>query len=163
MHLGSEYIFGETATRSLYGDNGYSSVAGADGAINDYVSLIDLQTIRHKLMKDAILYCNRNGKLQQRYWIYFMYQAVGRGGNKVKFQDFTEWMWHPKYEALDIGWPELKLLEKYMRCQWFHTRIIILWISIIALLHFGPLNVVCSGWEMMRRPLLTMCLELYTV
>jgi hypothetical protein len=63
-------------------------------------------------MNDAVLDCNRSGKLQQRCWLAFLYQAVGWGG-KIKRQDFTEWMWNPKYEVIDIGWTELKILEKY--------------------------------------------------
>ena len=64
------------------------------------------------LMNDAPLNCNRGGKLQHRWWLAILYQAVGRGG-KIKLQDFTEWTWNPTYEALDIGWNELKLIEKY--------------------------------------------------
>jgi hypothetical protein len=63
-------------------------------------------------MNDASLDCNQGGKLQQRCWIAILHQAVGRGG-EIKRQDFTEWMWHLMYEALDIGLTELKLLKKY--------------------------------------------------
>jgi hypothetical protein len=102
LHLGSEYIFGV---------NGNSNVGQA--VINDYVSMIDhLATILRKLLKDARLDCNQNGKLQQRCWITVLFLAIGRGG-EIKFQDFNDWMWHPKYEVLNIGWTELKLMEKY--------------------------------------------------
>jgi hypothetical protein len=63
-------------------------------------------------MKEAVLDCDRNGKLQQQCWLSILHQAVGRGG-EIKLQDLAKWMWHPKYEVLDIGWSELKLLEKY--------------------------------------------------
>ena len=108
--LGSDFTFGETATRSLYQDNGNKNSGKL--VINDYISAINLYSILRRLMKDASLDCNRGGKLQQRCWLAILYQAVGRGG-EIKRQDFTEWMWHPTYEALDIGWTELKLLEKY--------------------------------------------------
>jgi len=80
--------------------------------VNDYISLIDLRYILMKLMHEASIGCDRNGKLQQRCWLIFAYQAVGRGG-EIKFQDYNDWMWHPKYEIVDIGWTELKLLTKY--------------------------------------------------
>jgi hypothetical protein len=110
MLLGSDFTFGETSTRSLYQDNGQTGHVGE--VINDYVSLINLNSILRKHMKDAPLNCDRNGKLQQRCWLTLLYQAVGRGG-EIKHQDFTEWMWHPRYEVIDIGLTELKLLEKY--------------------------------------------------
>jgi hypothetical protein len=63
-------------------------------------------------MKDAVLNCNRSGKLQQRCWLTILYQAVGLGG-EIKRQDFVEWMWHPTFEVINIGWTEMKQLEKY--------------------------------------------------
>jgi hypothetical protein len=110
MRLGTEYTFGATSCQPLYEDNGFTGNCGPN--ITDFISLIDINSITRKLMKDAVINCDRNGKLQQRCWLALLYQAVGRGG-EIKHQDFTEWMWHPKYEVIDIGWTELKLLEKY--------------------------------------------------
>jgi hypothetical protein len=101
--LGSDYTFGETSTRTLYQDNGYSHIDRE--VINDYVSLIDLNMILRKLMKDAVLNSNQSGKLQQRCWLAILYQAIGRGG-EIKRQDLTEWMYHPKFETVDIQWTE---------------------------------------------------------
>ena len=63
-------------------------------------------------MNNVSLDCNQGGKLQQRCWLAILYQAVGRGG-KIKCQDFTDWMLHQTYEALNMGWTDLKLLENY--------------------------------------------------
>lgn len=110
MHLGSEYTFGETSVRPLYSDNeavGYNSTT-----IHDYISVIDLRSILLRLMKDAKIACDRDGKLQHRTCLAMLFHAIGRGG-EPKFQDYSEWMWHPRFEVLDPGWTELKMLEKY--------------------------------------------------
>jgi hypothetical protein len=113
LRLDSEqYAFGETATCPLYITNSSFYIPVDEGLVNDYISLIDLRYILMKLMHEASIGCDRNGKLQQRCWLIFAYQAVGRGG-EIKFQDYNNWMWHPKYEIVDIGWTELKLLTKY--------------------------------------------------
>jgi hypothetical protein len=91
-------------------DNRHTGHVGE--VINDYVLLINLNSILRKHMKDASLNCDGNGKLQKRCWLALLYQGVRRDG-EIKHQYFTEWMWHPRYEVIKIGWTELKLLEKY--------------------------------------------------
>ena len=62
MHLGSKYTFGETSVRPLYLDN--EAVGFDSTAIHDYISVIDLHSILLRLMKDAKIACDRDGKLQ---------------------------------------------------------------------------------------------------
>lgn len=114
MRLGSDFVFGESYTRPLYCkttlvQQNHDTVQLKN---HDFSSIIDLPMVCKKLMQDATLSCNHNGPLQQRCWLIFTFQAVGRGG-EVKFQNFKEWEWHSRYEVLDIVWTELKLLEKY--------------------------------------------------
>ena len=110
MHLGSKFTFCETAVRPLHSDNG---AAGFDlPTTHDFVSVIDLQSVLKSLFHDAVLHCDREGKLQQRAWLSTLCSTVGRGG-KVKFQDYGDWMWHPKYEVTDAGWTELKLTKMH--------------------------------------------------
>lgn len=110
---GSEYFVGQMETRPLYSDNifvGYDGVL--ESPINDYISVIDLQSILKKLFAAATLDCNKEGKLQQRSWIAECFHAVGRGG-EVKFIDTADFMYHPRYEVLDTKWTETKTRSKY--------------------------------------------------
>lgn len=105
---GSEYFVGQMETRPLYSDNifvGYDGVL--ESPINDYISIIDLQSILKQLFAAATLDCNKEGKLQQRSWIAECFHAVGRGG-EVKFIDTADFMYHPWYEVLDTKWTETK-------------------------------------------------------
>jgi len=122
LNIGSEFTFGEMTVRPLYSDNefvGYS--AHGEVPINDYISVIDLNTILRNQMKEAKLSCDREGKLQQRAWLAILFSAVGRGG-EVKFVDIADWMWHPRFEVVDIGWTELKMREKYAMPMVPHKR-----------------------------------------
>ena len=111
--LGSEFTFGDTTTQPLYQDNQLTARTGIDeDSIGCYLQKIDLLSILRKLFRDAVLQCNREGKLQQRCWLIFLHYAVGRGG-EIKLNDYNDWMWHPCFEVTDIGWAELKLLQKY--------------------------------------------------
>lgn len=112
LTIGSEFTFGETTVRPLYSNNISVGYQQSDLPINDYVSIIDLQSILKRLMNDATLNCSSEGKLQQRAWLAILYSAVGRGG-EVKFIDTADWMYHPLFEVTDIGWTELKTREKY--------------------------------------------------
>lgn len=115
MRLGSDYTFGETKTRPLYSDNRF---VGYDGElnlpINDFISATDLKSILANLMRSSVLNASSNspGKLQQRAWLSILYNAVGRGG-EIKFVDTAEWVYHPRFEAIDILWLELKTKQKY--------------------------------------------------
>ena len=54
----------------------------------------------------------RDGKLQQRCMLAFTYLGSGRGG-ECKFQDTASWMYHPRFQFLDVLWTETKNLTKY--------------------------------------------------
>ena len=118
--LGSEYIFGETTTQPLYEDNRLQ-LKRDDAEIGDFLQQIDLLSILHRLFDDAILNCNREGKLQQRCWLILLYYAIGRGG-EIKLQDFNDWMYHPRFEVTDICWTEMKLLAKYAMAMVPHKK-----------------------------------------
>ena len=102
MTLGNDFVFSDTTTRPLYHDNGNRLVREGE-PIDDFVSIIHFYNIIQKLMKEANLHTRHNGPLQQRCWLVFLFNVVGRGG-EIKLQNFLEWMWHPKLEVLDIMW-----------------------------------------------------------
>ena len=112
LTIGSEFTFGETTTRPLYSDNGHVGYQQSDLPLNDFISVIDLRSILHHLMKTATLGHTTEGKLQQRAWIAILYLAAGRGG-EIKFIDTADWMYHPLYQVTDTGWTELKTRSKY--------------------------------------------------
>jgi hypothetical protein len=76
----------DAITCPLYKDNQSSTNPGADGElITDYLSLIDLNSILRKLMKEVVLDCGRNGKLQHGCWLSILHQVIGKG-EKIKLQ-----------------------------------------------------------------------------
>ena len=113
LGLGSDFNFGKTTVRSLFSDNKF---VGFDLNIKmiiiDYVSMIYLKFIPKRLLKEATIQCDKEGK-KERSWCITAYEAVGRGG-EIKFNDTDEWIWHPRFEVPDIGWTELKTKEKYV-------------------------------------------------
>jgi hypothetical protein len=78
---------------------------------NDLISKIDLTYMLKNLCRNASTLCV-NDKLQHRCWLLLLHLAAGRGG-EIKFVNFKEWMWHGWAQALDIGWTEVKVLQKY--------------------------------------------------
>ena len=77
----------------------------------DLISKIDLTYMLKNLCRNASTICVTD-KLQHRCWLLLLHLAVGRGG-EIKYVNFKEWMWHGWAQALDIGWTELKVLQKY--------------------------------------------------
>jgi len=111
FRLGSDFIWGDTSTRTIFDDNGNGAVKDGD-AIDDYVSVLDLYNVARKLLRKSDLATNRNGPLQQRCWFAFLFHAAARGG-EIKLQDYLDWVFHAKVDILDITWTEMKVLEKY--------------------------------------------------
>ena len=109
LTISGDVIFGDTKTRPLYMDNG-NGLLQDDSLIQDYIGYIDLKYILRKLVCGASI--SGNQKLQQRCWLGITNSAIGRGG-EIKFQDYNEWLWHPKFEVTDIRWTELKRLAAY--------------------------------------------------
>ena len=83
---------------------------GTSPPINDFVSVIDLQFVLSKLFKEASM--SAGNHLEQNAILLTTYLACGRGG-EVKFNDFTEWVYHPSLQGVDIGWTEVKTVSKY--------------------------------------------------
>ena len=108
-------MFGDTRTAPLYRSNFREDVASplewyCDGTessrVNDVISLFDLQYVLKKLMRASTTLAGNH--LQHRAWLVTLYLAAGRG-REIKFVDFTEWTWHSRIQAVDIGWTELKV------------------------------------------------------
>jgi hypothetical protein len=78
---------------------------------DDLISQIDLTYMLKNLCRNAST-LRVNDKLQHRCWLLLLHLAVGRGG-EIKYINFKEWTWHGWAQALDIGWTEVKVLQKY--------------------------------------------------
>ena len=60
----------------------------------------------------------------------FIYNSVGRGG-KIKFQQYSDWIWDARFEITDTTWHETKTLQHYSMpmvpdckgyaCYWYHS------------------------------------------
>ena len=117
--------------------------------------MIKLYSILQQNMNDAFLDCNQGGKLQQRCWLAILYQMVGRG-SEIKGQDFTKWMYHPTYKALDIGWKDLKLFNNYsMRLVPHRNHFLKTLYHCIT--SFWAVDVVCSSWMETSAPSQIFC------
>lgn len=77
----------------------------------DVISMVDMNYVCKGLMREADIMVNNN-RFQDRCMLVTVFLAVGRGG-EVKFNDYSEWQYHPRFQVTDIGWTELKVLEKY--------------------------------------------------
>ena len=69
-----------------------------------------MKSMLKKLMKDAIMgpiNPTDAGPLQKRAWLSILYNAVGRSG-ELKYIDTANWMWHYRYQVIDILWSEMK-------------------------------------------------------
>jgi hypothetical protein len=120
-----DIVFGDTTTHPIYRnatadqdpENDWQledndEAGGAGGKVPkvvDYISLVDLKFICKKLLRESTF---QSTNLQSRAILITLWMAAGRGG-EVKFVDFSEWQYHPKLGVTDIGWTELKVLEKY--------------------------------------------------
>ena len=103
--LDSDFTFGAITTRPLYFDNNFEGTNH-----NDILGQIDLKSMLKKLMKDAIMgpiNPTDAGPLQKRAWLSILYNAVGRSG-ELKYIDTANWMWHYRYQVIDILWSEMK-------------------------------------------------------
>jgi hypothetical protein len=110
--IGSEYILADNDIQPIYSSNQYTP---PPTQIQDYVSLIDLQYILKKLIKDAKPGGRGvvdDGPLQRRALIALTFMCVAWGG-EVKFIDTNRFMYHPMLGCLDLVWTELKTTNRY--------------------------------------------------
>ena len=85
---------------------------GRDDLLNDWVSKCDLKAVLRSLMQKARAGDTINGNLQRRCWLVATYHAMGRGG-EIKFQNYADWVFDPRFEVTNIHWKELKKLASY--------------------------------------------------
>ena len=108
--LDSDFTFGSTPTRPLYYRNSLNVLERGEGGPveREMIAKIDLESILKGLFRKAtkIGYAEQ-GPLQQRAWLSFLYNAVGRT-MEIKFIDTNTWMYHPAFELLDTPWTETK-------------------------------------------------------
>jgi hypothetical protein len=107
--------FGGINTRCLYKVNGKDPQLwefGRDDVLNDWVSKCDLKAVLRSLMRQARRGATHDGPLQRRCWLVITYHAMGRGG-EVKFQNYADWVFDPRFEVTDICWKEMKKLATY--------------------------------------------------
>jgi hypothetical protein len=113
--IGSSDGFGGTNTRCLYKQNSKDPKLyefGRDAVFNDWVSKCDLTCVLRSLMKKARRGTTTDGPLQRRCWLVLTYHAMGRGG-EVKFQNYADWVFDPRFQITDIHWKEMKKLATY--------------------------------------------------
>ncbi|KAL7527061.1 hypothetical protein ACHAXR_003748 [Thalassiosira sp. AJA248-18] len=106
----NDFSSGATKILPLYYKNEYdamSNVHRRETDNYDIVSHIDMELVLKKLMKEAMVGHSNEGPLQRRAWLTILYNAVGRPG-EIKFNDTNNWMWHPRFEVVDILWQETK-------------------------------------------------------
>jgi hypothetical protein len=73
---------------------------------------VDLKAVLRSLMQKARAGDTINGNLQRRCWLVATYHAMGRGG-EIKFQNYADWVFDPRFEVTNIHWKELKKLASY--------------------------------------------------
>ena len=95
----------------------------------DPVSMIDLKFVCRRLFwgSDGSL---RNKNLEDRLILLTAYHCAGRG-SECKTVSFDNWVYHPRWQTLDIGWGELKTMVHYCmpmvpdaclwQLDWFHA------------------------------------------
>ena len=128
MKGNEDIVFGDTRCQPIYRENrrvpfdvetgediywfevDEEDVTDGTPDYTDYISQVDMMYLMKTLMKGGNMLNSKS--YQQRCWLLILFLACGRGG-EVKFIDYSEWQWHPFLQALDIGWTELKCLEKY--------------------------------------------------
>ena len=93
-----------------------------------YLLLIHLFSTLSKLMREA---GRRNpNNLETRCQLLTLFDCVARGG-EIKFNQFSDWIYDPRFEIPDINWHEIKVLKQYAMpmvphptsyvCDWFHS------------------------------------------
>lgn len=108
--LRSEDTFGDK-TRALYRSNRDENVSILrDTELTTLLQTIDLSYVCGNLMKRAGLGTRQS--YEKRCWLIMTYLSAGRGG-EVKFQQYRDWVWDPRFQITNTHWTELKTLSFY--------------------------------------------------
>ena len=120
LDLPDDILFGTTETFPLYRCNGclYSNTELSRISIKNYLDCIDGNSIVDKMVRNANGlpftkgHPRSHGLFQQRCWIVYLHNAIGRAG-EVRFPNYNDWILHGPMQILKTYWTEMKTRTKY--------------------------------------------------